>query len=70
MNPLFPALCPGLAAAGLLLGCIFAVAPSKLVAADAPNGLNGTWKPKQADLGGKPMPAPIVQGITLRIDGV
>ncbi len=69
MNPLFPALCPGLAAAGLLLGCLFAVAPSNLVAADDLNGLNGTWKPKQADLGGKAMPAPIVQGITLRIDG-
>ena len=58
-----------LAAAGLLLGCLVAVATPRLIAADAPKGLDGTWKPKLAELGGKAMPAPIVQGITLRIDG-
>ena len=69
MNSRFRSRSQSLASASLLLWCLVASVAPKLGAADALKGLDGTWKPKQADLGGKAMPAPIVQGITLRIDG-
>lgn len=61
----------GLASAGLLplLLCLVALAAPRLLAVDVPKGLDGTWKPSQAELGGKPMPPAIVQGITLKING-
>lgn len=70
MNSRFRSRYQALVSASLLLWCLVAFVAPRLSAADTPKGLDGTWKPKQADLGGKAMPAPIVQGITLRIDGV
>ena len=38
-------------------------------AADDPKGMNGTWKPTQAELAGQPMPPPVLKSITLKMDG-
>jgi uncharacterized protein (TIGR03067 family) len=50
----------------LLLACIVPVAAR---AADDVKALTGTWKPTQAELGGAPMPPPVLQSITLKLDG-
>ena len=38
-------------------------------AADDLRSLSGTWKPTQAELGGAPMPPPVLKAITLKMDG-
>ena len=38
-------------------------------AADDLKAMSGTWKPTQAELAGQPLPPPLLQSITLKIDG-
>jgi uncharacterized protein (TIGR03067 family) len=38
-------------------------------AADDRASMNGVWKPAQAELGTRPMPAPVLKNITLKMDG-
>jgi len=38
-------------------------------AADDTKNLNGTWKPQHALLAGQPVPVPVLEAITLTIDG-
>src|SRR5579862_9629872 len=38
-------------------------------AADTGQGLDGTWKPAQAELATQPMPSPVLKAITLKMEG-
>jgi uncharacterized protein (TIGR03067 family) len=54
----------------LLYCClVLLLAALPALAADDPKGLDGTWKPAQAELAGQPMPAPVLNSITLKMDG-
>jgi uncharacterized protein (TIGR03067 family) len=53
-----------------LVVCLFAsLALTTTRAADDLAALRGTWKPTKAELAGQPMPPPILQSITLKLDG-
>ncbi len=52
-----------------LLVCLLASLSVTARAADDLAALRGTWKPTKAELAGQPMPPPILNSITLKMDG-
>ncbi len=53
----------------ILAVSLFAACALAARAADDLMAMSGTWKPTKAELAGQPMPPPVLQSITLKMDG-